>query len=358
LSELLTIDSLTKVIIITGQSEKENALQAVGQGAYDFLCKPVDMEPLKFILRRAFHVAQLERDYREMQRRAGVMCLRDAGSEHPDAGGLRLDSEGGFDGCAGADFGESGTGKEMVALAIHRQSSRRRAFCRHQLRAIPESLLESELFGHEKGAFTGAHAQRKGRIESGAGGTALSGRDRELTPALQVKLLRFLQDQRFERVGGRTSIRIDTRVMAATKQRPQESDGERAFREDLYFRLAVVVVRLPPLRERPEDIPLLAKAFLNKFAAENGRKTPVLTAQAMRALQNHDWPGNVRELENRLRRAVIMLDGSQIMPADLELSGLSSAVAGRTLKKRGIARTGDDRMRVAAARRQDQPGGR
>ncbi len=333
LSDLLSQDPLAKIVIITGQSEKENALQAIGQGAYDFLCKPVEMDELRFILKRALHVAQLEKDYREMQGRLRTEGFHGMLGASPQMQELFASIRK----IAATDapvliLGESGTGKEMAALAIHRQSGRKDGpFAAINCGAIPETLLESELFGHEKGAFTGAHTQRKGRIEAAGGGTLFLDEIGELTPALQVKLLRFLQDQKFERVGGRSSIQIDTRVMAATNSDLKKSLEQGTFREDLYFRLAVVVLRLPPLRERPDDIPLLAKAFLNKFSAENGRKTPTLSSSAARALQQYDWPGNVRELENRIRRAVIMVEGTQVTPADLELIG--GGLVPRTLRE-------------------------
>ena len=230
-------------------------------------------------------------------------------------------------------LGESGTGKEMVAQAIHRRSGRSAGpFIPINCGAIPEALLESELFGHEKGAFTGAHAQRMGRIEMAHAGTLFLDEIGELPLALQVKLLRFLQEQTLERVGGRREIQVDTRVIAATNADLTRALREGTYREDLYYRLAVVVVKLPPLRERANDILLLAQSFLQKYAAEMKRSALRFGPEALRALEQHAWPGNVRELENRVKRAVIMAEGNQVSSADLELAS-PGGPASRTLKE-------------------------
>jgi len=230
-------------------------------------------------------------------------------------------------------LGESGTGKEMAALAIHRRSARKdRPFVAINCGAIPETLLESELFGHEKGAFTGAHVQRQGRVETASGGTLFLDEIGELPPALQVKILRFLQEQYIERIGGRSKIPVDTRVVAATNVDLKKAMSEGKFREDLFYRLAVVTIRLPALRERSGDVPLLAKAFLRKFAAQNARTVEDFNSKSLRALQQHFWPGNVRELENRIKRGVIMAEGRYVTPADLELTDGSESNL-RTLKE-------------------------
>lgn len=336
LAELLAADSSTKVIIITGQSERENAFRAVGSGAYDLLCKPVDVDMLKLILKRAYYVAGLEREYRQIQRKMAV-------GEFEGMLGHSEPMQAVFDAIRKVSttdvpvliLGESGTGKEMAALAIHRRSERASGpFVAINCSAIPETLLESELFGHEKGAFTGAHIQRKGRIESAHGGTLFLDEIGELPASLQVKLLRFLQDQVIERVGGRTQINVDTRIIAATNSDLKKAMQAGLFREDLYYRLAVVVIRMPPLRDRPGDIPLLANAFLKKCIATNGAGRVVgFSEAAIRAMENYPWPGNVRELENRVKRAVIMAHGKLITPADLELPKGVSAGAQRTLKQ-------------------------
>ncbi|MSU20535.1 MAG: PEP-CTERM-box response regulator transcription factor [Pedosphaera sp.] len=336
LAEILNRDRRAKVIIISGQAEKENALRAIAAGAYDFIPKPVDIDELKVILKRAFHIGRLERDHDELQSQF---------------------SEESFEGMLGTSqqmkdvfttirkvaaseapilvLGESGTGKERVALAIHRRSPRKEGpFVPINCGAIPETLLESELFGHEKGAFTGAHAQRLGRIETANGGTLFLDEIGEIPLPLQVKLLRFLQEQKIERVGGRKEIPINVRVISATNVDLKKAMAEGKFREDLFYRLAVIVVRLPPLRDRSSDVPLLAQNFLKTFAAQNGKETPRLTVAALKAVEHYTWPGNVRELENRIKRAVIMAEGASVTVADLELDGTGGSPApGRSLKE-------------------------
>jgi two-component system, NtrC family, response regulator len=334
LSDLIQQDRFVKVVIVSGQGEKENALRAIGSGAYDFLSKPVEMEELKFLLKRAFHVAQLERDYAKMQQTAegdsfeGMM----GGSSQmrPIFETIRK--------VATTDapvliLGESGTGKEMVARAIHQRSNNKDGpFVAINCSAIPETLLESELFGHEKGAFTGAHMQRKGRIETAAAGTLFLDEIGEIPLPLQVKLLRFLQEQTIERVGGRQEIHIDTRVVAATNADLRKVMAAGTFREDLFYRLAVVQMTLPPLRDRDSDIRLLAQYFLNRFSMQVNKPYLAFDPDAIRALNRHGWPGNVRELENCIRRAVIMAEGRRVKAADLELgvSGLGPNIV--TLK--------------------------
>ena len=231
-------------------------------------------------------------------------------------------------------MGESGTGKELVARAMHRLSVRQAdPFIVINCGAIPENLLESELFGHEKGAFTGAHIQRKGRFEMADGGTLFLDEIGELPLTLQVKLLRFLQERVIERVGGREQIEVDTRVVAATNRDLKEAMKEGNFREDLYFRLGVILMSLPPLREREGDMILLAKAFLERYADENRKKIKGFTDQAMDAIEQYAWPGNVRELENRIKRAVIMAEGAKITPADLEMEAPRARYEGMGLKE-------------------------
>jgi two-component system NtrC family response regulator len=333
LSEALQLDTLTKVIVITGQTERTHALQAVGQGAYDFLCKPVQLGELKGILNRAFYIAQLEREHRGWQQQA---------------------NDGSFAGMVGASpqmqevfamirkvaaaevpvliNGESGTGKELVARAIHQCSGRKTGpLIAINCGAIPENLLESELFGHEKGAFTGAHAQRKGRLETAQGGTLFLDEVGELTPTLQVKLLRFLQEHVIERVGGREEIFLDVRVLAATNKDLQQALAGGGFREDLYYRLAGIVLSLPPLREREGDIVLLANVLLQRYAAESQKKLTGFTQQALRAIERHSWPGNIRELENRLKRAVVVAEGAIVTAAHLQLASSDDRYAGKGL---------------------------
>jgi two-component system NtrC family response regulator len=335
LSEILSQSRMTKVIIVSGQGEKTNALQAIGAGAYDFLAKPVQLDELKIILKRTFHVAGLERDYRALQERMRNETFEGMFGTSPQMqtvfNAIRKVST---TDAPVLILGESGTGKEMVALAIHRRSPRKDGpFVAINCSAIPETLLESELFGHEKGSFTGAHAQRKGRIESAAGGTLFLDEIGEIPLPLQVKLLRFLQEQRIERVGGRQEIDVDTRVIAATNADLKKSMAEGRFREDLFYRLAVVVINLPALRERENDIRLLAQEFLRRFGAETRKEGLIFEQDAIKALARHSWPGNVRELENRVKRAVIMAESTRLSADDLELNGALSPGTGTTLKE-------------------------
>jgi two-component system NtrC family response regulator len=334
LSELLALEPLTKVIIISGQGEKDVALRAVGDGAYDFLGKPVETDELKLLLRRCFYVAKLEREYREVRQRLN-------GDRFEGLLGNSAPMRAVFDSVrkvATTDapvliLGESGTGKEMTAQAIHHRSSRKDGpFIAINCSAIPEALMESELFGHEKGSFTGAHMQRKGRIESSSGGTLFLDEIGEIPLLLQVKLLRFLQEQRIERVGGRQEIQVDTRIVAATNADLKKGMTQGTFREDLFYRLAVVQLMLPPLRERGEDIILLAQSLLQQFAAESGKTTLAFSPEAVRAIRQYSWPGNVRELQNRVRRAVIMSGGKRMSVQDLELPGDEGGSQGTSLK--------------------------
>jgi two-component system, NtrC family, response regulator len=326
LAELLAIDRSVKIVIISGQSDRENAVRAIGAGAYDFLCKPIDVEQLKLLLQRCMFVSELEQEYRLLQN-----------VESPDM----------FEGILGGSepmrvvfstirkvakssapiliLGESGTGKEMVANAIHRSGGGgKKPFVAINCNAIPENLIESELFGYEKGSFTGATAQKIGLIETAAGGTLFLDEIGDLPPPVQVKLLRFLQEKQIQRVGGRTQIDVDTRVLAATHVDLAKAIEQGTFREDLYFRLAVVTCNLPPLRERGSDVLLLARDFLKRFGEQDGREGLSFDAPAERAIASHSWPGNVRELQNRVQRAVIMADGRTIRCEDLEIGQTAS----------------------------------
>jgi len=335
LASLLAIDPLTKVVIVSGQGEKENALRAVGAGAYDFLVKPVQMDELKIVLQRCVYVAELEQEYRALQQeqRADVF-ERMLGSSAPMQTVFTFIRKVAPTAAPVLILGESGTGKEMVAQAIHHLSPQTSGpFIAINCNAIPETLLESELFGYEKGAFTGANTQRKGHIESASGGTLFLDEIGELPPSVQVKLLRFLQEKRFQRVGGRQEIHSDTRVIAATNVNLQESVSKGTFREDLYFRLAVLVIRVPSLRERGADVALMAKEFLGRYGAAQGKTRLAFTPDALRAMNFHPWPGNVRELQNRVQRAVIMADGKRVTKEDLELADALSGAPPQTLKE-------------------------
>jgi two-component system NtrC family response regulator len=335
LSELLAFNNRAKIVVITGQSEKEIALQAVGAGAYDFLCKPVEMDELRLLLKRCFYMLRLETEFREVQQRL-------QGGSFEGMLGTDAQMQGVFESIrrvAATDapvliLGESGTGKEMAARAIHQRSVRKDGpFVAINCSAIPATLMESELFGHEKGSFTGAHAQRKGRIETANGGTLFLDEIGEIPLPLQVNLLRFLQEQTIERVGGRHEIHVDTRVIAATNADLKRGLSDGTFREDLFYRLAVVQIMLPPLRERRGDIPLLAQSFLLQFAAQSGRTDLAFAPEAVRALVHHGWPGNVRELQNRVRRAVIMSGGKRLSAQDLELDHPTAPPLGVSLRE-------------------------
>ncbi len=334
LSEILQEDTDAKVIVITGRDGREYALQAIGQGAYDFFRKPIQLDELKVILRRALHVYQLEQEHRALQQRLYSQAFEEMLGTSPQMQDVFTTiHKVAHTEASVLIVGESGTGKELVARAIHRQSGRRDApFVAINCGAIPENLLESELFGHEKGAFTGAHVQRKGRIESAQGGTLFLDEIGELSLPLQVKLLRFLQAHQLERVGGREPIMVDTRVLAATNVDLNQAMAEGRFRDDLYYRLGVIIVALPPLRERGEDVLLLAKALFQRYTAEGKNKITGFTRQALSALQSYHWPGNVRELENRIKRAVIMAQGTRLTPGDLDLESPFAKYAGQGLR--------------------------
>ncbi|MGA3179098.1 MAG: PEP-CTERM-box response regulator transcription factor [Verrucomicrobiota bacterium] len=335
LSELIALDRLAKIIVITGQSEKGIGLRAIGGGAYDFMSKPVEMEELKILLKRAFHVAQLECELREMQQAARSNVFEGMLSTSAVMRGV-------FESIRKVAttnapvllLGESGTGKEMAAQAIHQSSARKKGpFVAINCSAIPETLLESELFGHEKGSFTGAHVQREGRFETAIGGTLFLDEIGEIPLPLQVKLLRFLQEQCIERVGGRESIPIDARVITATNADLNKGMAEGTFREDLFYRLAVVKISLPPLRDRENDSVLLAKFFLQRFSQEAGKPGLTFDKEALRAVKHNPWPGNIRQLENCIHRAVIMAEGKQLTIGDLELPAAGPISSVTTLKE-------------------------
>jgi two-component system NtrC family response regulator len=335
LAELLRVAPHTKVIIISGQSEKTNAYRAISDGAYDFLFKPVQMEELKIILKRAFYLAQLEKEKQELQ----SQVLSNSFEQMLGTSRQMQDVFQSIRKVAATEapvliLGESGTGKERAAQAIHNSSPRNTGpFIAINCGAIPEALLESELFGHEKGSFTGAHAQRVGKVETAQSGTLFLDEIGELPQPLQVKLLRFLQERAIQRIGGRKDLPIDCRVITATNTDLKKAMVEGRFREDLFYRIAVVTLRLPPLRERSGDIPLLAQSFLKKFSSDSSQEKKKFSATALRVMEQYHWPGNVRELENRVRRALIMSDGSRVSETDLELTAAHVPLSGRTLQE-------------------------
>jgi len=333
----LEINPYCKVIMVTGHGQKENALKAVGLGAHDFFSKPVDLDQLMIIIERSLRVSSLEQENSELiARLAEVKSFENIIGESEKMREVYKVIKT----VSSSDYtilvtGESGTGKELVAKAIHSSSPRnKRPFVTINCGAIPENLLESELFGHEKGAFTDAHAQKRGKFELADGGTIFLDEIGELSLKLQVKLLRVLEDHTIERVGGRESISLDVRILAATNRDLMEEVKNGAFREDLFYRLSVITIDMPPLRSRGEDILLLATTFLNRYGNENNKSNLSLTEAAARAIAAYDWPGNVRELENKIKRAVIMAQDKKIKPSDLSLpSATGDAPRTRTLQE-------------------------
>ncbi|MGB5254666.1 MAG: PEP-CTERM-box response regulator transcription factor [Sedimenticolaceae bacterium] len=323
LEEILTLAPDTKVIVVTGHNDRTNALRAIAMGAYDFYEKPIDPELLSFTIKRASRLYQIEQENRRLQTVHGPSVLEGLIASSPEM--LKVCRT--VEKLAPTDvstliLGESGTGKEVLVKALHKLSERHdKRLVAINCAAIPEALLESELFGYEKGAFTGAAKTTQGKIEVANGGILFLDEVGDLPQPLQAKLLRFLQERVIERIGGRSEIPVDVRVICATHRDLPEQIQAGEFREDLYYRINEATIRVPPLRERQGDSLLLARAFLERYATELKRPIKGLTPQAIEAIEAHDWPGNVRELENRIKRAVIMADGTQISLEDLELPG-------------------------------------
>jgi two-component system NtrC family response regulator len=324
LQELIKLSPHIKVIVVTGHGDQENALKSVALGAYDFYQKPVDTDTLQLLVERAFNISHLECENRRLQNIA---------SESP-LDGIVAASEGMLSVCrmiekvAPTDvttllLGESGTGKELLARSLHRLSPRaENRFVAINCAAIPENLLESELFGHEKGAFTGAVKQTPGKIELADGGTLFLDEIGDMPLALQAKMLRFLQERVIERVGGRSEISVDVRVVCATNQNPTELIARNLFREDLYYRVSEITIDIPPYRDREEGRLILARHLLVKYAKQQSRSVVSFSDDANAAIEAYSWPGNVRELENKIKGAVIMADGKQVTAADLGIDGV------------------------------------
>ncbi len=321
LEQILSIAPETKVIVLTGQNDRANALRAVGLGAYDFFAKPFEIEMLGLTIERAYRLYDLQQENSRLQMMQQPDVLSGLISRDPEV--LRVCRT--VEKVAVSDatvlvLGESGTGKELIARGVHAASTRRgERFVAINCAAIPDNLLESELFGYEKGAFTGAAKTTPGKIETANRGTLMLDEIGDLPHSLQAKLLRFLQERVIERIGGRQEIPIDVRIVCATHQDLKVLISEGRFREDLYYRLAEIVVNIPPLRARHGDTALLAHAFVRRFAAEQNRGAMSLREDALRAIESYPWPGNVRELENCIKRAVIMADGNQITIEDIGL---------------------------------------
>ncbi len=322
LEEIGRIKPQIKVIVITADKKEETCLRAINNGAYDYFSKPFDLEEMRIVLKRALFRQNLERE---------IQCLRLLSEERYKFANIVGKSEpmrqifGVIGTLAQADCtvllrGESGTGKELVARAIHYSSPRAgNPFVPVNCAAIPESLLESELFGYEKGAFTGAATRKLGKFELASGGTIFLDEIADMSLAMQAKMLRVIQERTFERLGGTRPITVDTRLIAATNQVLEELMRKETFREDLYYRLNVVSIYLPALRERKKDIPLLVSHFLRKYNRVNDKNAKGISSQALKLFMDYDWPGNVRELENVIERAVVLGEGDILLPRDLSL---------------------------------------
>ncbi len=353
LEQILALKPDTKVIVASGHGARDSALRAIAGGAYDFYQKPVDIDELGAIVKRAFHLHAIERDNARLASVApgNVTVLGNMITAAPEM--LRVART--IERVANADvsvmlLGASGTGKELLARGVHEASNRKHgAFVAINCAAIPENLLESELFGHEKGAFTGAIKTTEGKIEQAQGGTLFLDEVGDIPLPLQVKLLRFLQERVIERIGGRKQIPVNTRIVCATHQNLEEMIGSGGFREDLYYRLAEIVVRIPGLAERPGDAGLLARHFALKYAATMNPSVKGLAPDALAAVDRWSWPGNVRELENRMKRAVIMADGRLVTAADLDLDMEGHSDLGADIINLKTIRETADRLAIRRA---------
>ncbi|WP_281560858.1 PEP-CTERM-box response regulator transcription factor [Thalassomonas sp. RHCl1] len=317
LQEILAIAPHTKVIVITGNDDRTNALKAIAAGAYDFYQKPVEPEVINVIVSRAFSVAAIEEENRKMRAVAGSDMGVIGNSASIDRMRMMIKRIAPTS-ITALLLGESGTGKEVTANAVHLASDRKKKpFIAINCASIPETLLESELFGFEKGAFTGAHKTTKGKIECAEGGTLFLDEIGDMPYNLQAKLLRFLQEKSIERLGGRQEIPVDVRVICATNQNLEQMVQEKSFREDLFYRVSEITLNIPPLRDREEDVLILAQYFLQQYAAEYKRNVKGFSEDGLSALKNHKWPGNIRELQNKVKSSVIMSTGTQVTAMDL-----------------------------------------
>ncbi len=342
LNEILELLPGAKVIVVTGNDDRDNAIKAVAAGAYDFYQKPVDIDILNLIIERAFQLVQLEQDKLQLEKT----------DNEPLDGLIAVSNEmlalsRTIEKIAPTDIttlllGESGTGKEVLARALHNLSNRKKQpFVAVNCAAIPDNLLESELFGYEKGAFTGAVKQTPGKIESADGGTFFLDEIGDLPMSLQSKLLRFLQERKIERLGGRKEIPVNIRILCATHQNIEQQIKEGNFREDLYYRISEMVIDIPPLRDRGGDAIVIATALLKRFCEQQNKKIMSFTEEAAKAIELYRWPGNIRELENKIKRAVIMADTVNIGVDDLQLQqGADEQTAPLNLKEvRELAET-------------------
>ena len=355
LEAIMALKPDTKVIVASGHGARESALRAVDRGAYDFYQKPVDIDTLGLIVQRAYRLYQLETENRRLAQQVGEdrTVLGAMVTAAPEMAKVaRTIERVAPTNVSVMLLGASGTGKELLARGVHDCSERRRgAFVAINCAAIPETLLESELFGHEKGAFTGAVKTTEGKIELAHGGTLFLDEVGDIPLPLQVKLLRFLQERNIERLGGRKTIPVDTRIVCATHQNLEAMISDGTFREDLFYRLAEMVIKVPTLAERTGDAILLAKYFLARFADEMNLKVKGFAPDALAAIDNWSWPGNVRELENRVKRAVIMANAKLVSVEDLDLDQAGNDGADITLNIKAAREQADRRLiRQALAR--------
>jgi two-component system response regulator HydG len=322
------------VILLTAFGTIEEAVKAMKDGAYDFLTKPVQRAQLQRVIRQALERRDLIQQNRALQQRLDALLKQGdvIGASPAFRRMMTLVQQVADSSATVLVQGESGTGKELVARAIHERSPRRQGPCvAVNCAALPETLLESELFGYEKGAFTGAAGRKEGRFELADGGTLFLDEVADLSPVTQPKILRVLQEGEFERLGGTRTMRVDVRIVAATNQDLAQMVRDRRFREDLYYRLNVITITVPPLRERREDIRVLAEHFLRLYAAKNNRRLEGFTDEALRRLEGYSWPGNVRELENVIERGVVLARASLF-----DLADLPEEIAGATPLPEGV----------------------
>ena len=357
LDAIMQLKPDTKVIVASGHGARESALQAIERGAYDFYQKPLDIDALGLIVRRAFALREIEEENRRLVASASadktVLGRMITGAPEMVKVARTIERVAKTS-VSVMLLGASGTGKELLARGLHDASDRADGpFIAINCAAIPENLLESELFGHEKGAFTGAVKTTEGKIESAHGGTLFLDEVGDIPLPLQVKLLRFLQERTIERIGGRRAIAVNTRIVCATHQDLERMIGEGTFREDLFYRLAEIVVRIPALSERAGDAVLLAKAFLKRFAAQMNPAVTGFAPDALAAIDRHEWPGNVRELENRVKRAVIMADGKLVHANDLDFASSDEDEDADVLNLKAAREAADRRVIRHALARSD-----
>jgi len=325
LEEIINIAPSTKVIVVTGREEKENAVKAIGMGAYDYYQKPIDADTLKFVVDRAFRLAGLEQENQKLLEDHAKDSTQGLIGECPQMVAIfKTIDKIASNSVSVLMLGETGTGKGELAKALHFQSDHKdNKFVTINCTSIPEALLESELFGYEKGAFTGAVSRKIGKIEYASGGTLFLDEIGDMPLSLQAKILHTIQERKIVRLGGNEEISVEVRIIAATHQDLQKGIEDGSFREDLFYRLSEISIEVPPLRERGGDIMLLAYSFLHKFAKQQQRNITSFSKDAISALQGFNWPGNIRELENRLKRAVVLAESPVLGVADLQLEGLA-----------------------------------